>query len=330
MTKKRAVQTAALLLITGFIVLTVTPAYALRNYDHPWFGYGSNGDGVKLLQRELKALALYDYEDEPSGVFDLEVYDAVRELQAILGVEIDGIYGPKTHAAYLEALETGMLTPVYTEFYLESFVIGIDPGHQLEADYELESVSPRLPLMNYRMSKGSFGVRTGIGEYSINLSVSLMLKEMLELNGATVVMSRTTNDVSLSNVERATMMNNSSVDFWIRIHCDYSSDSHLSGARILLPHSVFNSAISESSAQLGSCIIRKFCETTGSEMLAPRRLSNQAGFNWSESSVVVIEMGYLSHSPSDLKLNRTSYQELCAAGIFEGIVEYCAMLSADE
>lgn len=330
MIKKRAIKTAALLLIIGFIVLSVAPAYALRNYENPWFGYGSSGDGVKLLQRELKALSLYDYEGDPSGIFDLEVDAAVRELQSILEVDVDGIYGAKTHAAYIEALETGKLTPVYTEFSLEGFVIGIDPGHQLEADYELESVSPHLPLMNYRMSKGSFGVRTGIGEYSINLSVSLMLKDMLELHGVTVVMTRMTNDVSISNVERASMMNDSSVDFWIRIHCDYSSNSHLNGARILLPHSVFNGAISESSARLGDCIIRNFCETTESDMLAPRRLSNQAGFNWSESPVVVLEMGYLSHSPSDLKLNRASYQELCAAGIFEGISEYCAMLSADE
>lgn len=330
MIEKRAIQTAALLLICIFIVLAGAPSYALRSYEHPWFGYGSSGDGVKLLQRELRALALYDYEGEPSGIFDLEVDAAVRELQSILGVEVDGIYGSKTHSAYLKALEDGMLTPIYYEFSLENFTIGIDPGHQSEADYELESVSPYLPLMNYRMSKGSFGTRTGIGEYSINLSVSLKLKQMLELHGANVVITRTTNDVSISNVERAALMNDSTVDFWIRVHCDYSSDSHLNGARVLIPHSVFNSAISTDSAKLGECIIQNFCETTQSDMLAPRRLSNQAGFNWSDSPVIVLEMGYLSHSPSDLKLNRASYQELCASGIFKGIMEYCAILSADE
>ncbi len=57
-------------------------------------------------------------------------------------------------------------------------------------------------------------------------------------------------------------------------------------------------------------------------MLAPHFMTDQTGFNWSESPVVTLELGYISNSVSDLKLCRASYQAACAQGIFNGLTAY--------
>ena len=102
---------------------------------------------------------------------------------------------------------------------LKDVIIGIDPGHQLKADSGQEQISPNdEKTTKDRMTRGCTGVRSGVNEYDVNLAVSVKLMSLLQDAGATVVMTRTKNDVSVSNKERAEMMNDARVDFWIRIH----------------------------------------------------------------------------------------------------------------
>ena len=118
---------------------------------------------------------------------------------------------------------------------LSGCVIGIDAGHQSKSNADLEPVSPGGTEFKKKVSSGTQGRFTGVPEYVINLQVALKLKEKLESLGATVVMTRETNDVDISNAERAVMMNNSNVDCWLRIHADGSNDPTVNGISILVP-----------------------------------------------------------------------------------------------
>jgi len=206
---------------------------------------------------------------------------------------------------------------------LEGFVIGIDPGHQLTPDYRLESVSPEEgSALKYRMSGGCQGVLSGAEEYEINRLVSLRLYSLLRQAGAEVLLTRSANDVSLSNMERAQLMNGAGVDFWVRIHCNSSTSMRTCGAMLLLPDE--DMEIHADSLRLGRLVLDGFCAATGAAAHPLNETGGQTGFNWSQSPVITIEMGYLSNPEEDLLLCRDSYQSLCALGIYEGITAYCA------
>lgn len=323
---KRLVKTLILFALIGAMLLSSLPVSGEGIEDwaceEPALRYGDEGELVARLQYELCACGYLS--GEHGGLFDTATFRAVRALQAELGVAVDGVYGPNTHGAYVAAVEAGAITPDYPWMHeLEGLVIGIDPGHQISEDTELEFVSPLSSILKKaRMTAGSMGIRTGVCEHSINLEVAKYLRDKLEAHGATVVMTRTDPDVTLSNMERAEIMNDAQVDCWLRIHCNYSRDASLKGARVLMPAGIANLSIASASRRLGYCVIEAFCEETGSEMLAPHFMTDQTGFNWSESPVVTLELGYLSNSMSDLKLCRSSYQKECAEGIFRGIAAY--------
>ena len=290
--------------------------------EQPTLALGDEGELVARLQYELKACGFY--RGEESGLFDTATFRAVKALQEVLCVAVDGVYGPETHAAYIAAVENGDLVPDYPYLHeLEGLIIGIDAGHQEFEDLELEASSPlNAELKKVRMTAGSVGIRSGVNEQSINLEVAKYLMELLEGRGATVIMSRLDADVEISNMERAEIMNDAGVDCWVRIHCNYSKNTALEGSRVLMPAGIANLSIACESRRLGYCIIDAFCEATGADMLAPHFMTDQTGFNWSESPVITLELGYLSNSVSDLRLCRASYQMECAEGLYNGITAY--------
>jgi N-acetylmuramoyl-L-alanine amidase len=172
------------------------------------------------------------------------------------------------------------------------------------------------------MSAGATGVKTGVPEYEITLILAKKLKSLLEGAGAVVIMTRTQNDVHLSNAERALLMNDSEVDCWVRIHCDYSMDSTVSGVHILAPSAKNAPVIAENSALLAELALKSISDATGAKALSVVYRTDQTGFNWSESPVVTAELGYLSNPTEDVRLNRGYYQQACAVGLYNGLVAY--------
>ena len=309
-------------IVAAFLVLS--PAALAYDLPQGVLTVGDYGEDVLALQQLLTSLGLYN--EECSGTYSTHTRDAVIALQRNLGLEIDGIYGPQTAAACETALADGALvisTPSAKEDKpLTGLIIGLDPGHQTEEDPALEAMLPGSERTKPRMSPGAVGVKTGAQECTINLAVGLKLKKLLENGGATVVMTRTDNAVCLSNQERAKMMNEAGVDFWIRLHCDASSSAQNSGAHALVPSRAYNPAIYKESLALAQQVLAAFCEATGAADGGIAAYMNQTGFNWSDYPVMAIEMGYLSNAEDDVRLGLDSYQTACATGIYNGIVSY--------
>ena len=90
---------------------------------------------------------------------------------------------------------------------MSGYVIGIDPGHQLHGNSAKEPVLPGSNEMKSKVTSGTQGIWTKTPEYEVNLRVGMILKELLEQQGATVIMTREVNDVDISNVERAQLFN---------------------------------------------------------------------------------------------------------------------------
>ena len=112
-----------------------------------------------------------------------------------------------TQKPTLTPTKTPKPTMQWTEGSLKGLVIGIDPGHQGKGNSEQEPIGPGATTTRKKVSSGTQGKWSRVPEYKVVLEVGLQLKALLEEAGATVIMSRETHNVNISNAERAKMMN---------------------------------------------------------------------------------------------------------------------------
>lgn len=172
---------------------------------------------------------------------------------------------PETTAAF-EPKSTPSPKPVPTAAYeptnwLKGKVIGIDPGHQLHANSEQEPISPDSSKTKKKVSSGTRGIWSRVPEHEVNLAVALLVRDMLENAGATVVMIRETADVDISNIERAKLFNKFEVDIAVRLHCNGSENRAKQGAFVLVPPEThINYTESERAAEL---VLESYGEITG-------------------------------------------------------------------
>jgi N-acetylmuramoyl-L-alanine amidase len=204
-------------------------------------------------------------------------------------------------------------------------VICLDPGHQKEANIDLEPVSPGSSTRKAKVSGGTRGVESGKPEYEIVLDVGMKLKALLEKEGATVIMTRESNDVDISNVQRAQIGNLANADMSIRLHCDGNDNNSINGISMLVPagSTVYMlNPIVERSHTAGNSVLITVINETGARNRGISKRSDMTGFNWSKVPVILIEMGFLTNPEEDRLLNTSEYQNKLAAGILQGLIDY--------
>ena len=204
-----------------------------------------------------------------------------------------------------------------------TFVVCIDPGHQAHNDVKLEPVGPGSKSEKPRASGGATGVTTGVPEYEVALQISMNLKKRLEAAGVKVVMTRTTNDVRVSNAERAKKANNAKADLFVRIHGGASTDPAESGITTVYPaKNRWTASIVPSSRTAANAIERSVCRTTGAAVCAVEQRGGMAGFNWSKVPAVLVETGFLSNPLEDKLMASPNYQDQLSEGIAQGVLVY--------
>jgi N-acetylmuramoyl-L-alanine amidase len=119
-----------------------------------------------------------------------------------------------------------------------TYVVVIDPGHQAKADYGQEPVGPGSTELKAKVSSGTRSINTGTPESQLVLAVSLKLRDSLEAHGIQVIMVRTTEDVDISNVQRAQTANSAGADLFVRIHADGATDKSIHGILMLYPATI--------------------------------------------------------------------------------------------
>ena len=214
------------------------------------------------------------------------------------------------------------IKPIIQHSDLKGLVIGIDAGHQAKANYDKEPVAPGSSEKKAKVSSGTQGVSTRTPEHEVNLKVALLLRDYLEDAGATVIMSRTSADVNISNVQRAQKMNEAKCDLVLRIHCNGSTNASVTGAFMLVPSGKSTTAIAAESKAAASTILKAFLARTGAKDLGITPRDDLSGFNWSTVPVCLIEMGHQTNVQEDKKLASHDYQQKCARGLYEGICDW--------
>jgi N-acetylmuramoyl-L-alanine amidase len=203
-------------------------------------------------------------------------------------------------------------------------VVVIDPGHQAHADPALEPLGPGSSQKKAKVSSGTSSPSTGTPESELTLAVGLKLRDALEARGIKVVMTRTTQDVNISNVQRAKVANAADADLTIRLHANGSTDHSVHGLFTLYPVSIkgWTDDIAAASKEAATIVPHHAIAATGAQDRGLQPRSDLTGFNWSNVPVVLVEMGFMSNTAEEKKLESEAYQDRMAQGLVKGIVEF--------
>lgn len=203
-------------------------------------------------------------------------------------------------------------------------IIMLDPGHQAQADMTKEPNGPDSMEMKARVTGGTKGTATDAYEYELALEIAFLLRDELEDRGYTVLLTRETHEVNLSNMERAQIANDSGADIVVRIHANGDSNSSSKGAETLAPsaENVYVGTLAEESQRLSRCIIDAYCDSTGMRNRGVKLRDDMTGMNWSKIPVTIIELGFMSNPTDDKNMQEDAYQKKMAQGIADGIDDY--------
>ncbi len=205
--------------------------------------------------------------------------------------------------------------------------ICLDAGHQLEADLNGEPVGPGADVNVERMrSVGAKNVVDGTMEYEWNMQMTDMVKDELRRRGYNVVLTRTSNDVNLSNKERAEIANNAGADIFVGIQADSYSDETVYGVYAEIPSdtNIYVGQYAKDSAELAKAIQDSVVAATGAKSRSPQYRDSLAVINWSKMPVCVMQLGYMSNPDEAAKLASSEYQEKMVKAICDGIDAYFA------
>ena len=213
-----------------------------------------------------------------------------------------------------------------------AYVIAIDAGHQEHGNFGQEPIGPGSSAMKTKVAGGTRGTTTGVPEYQLTLDISLKLRDLLEEKGHQVVMIRETNDVDITNSERAMVANEANADAFIRVHANGSDSSSANGAMTICQTSSnpYNSEYYEDSKRLSELVLDAYTEATGIRKERVWETDTMSGINWCTVPVTIIELGYMTNPEEDTKMQDNDFQDTMAEGIVAGIEAYLAEKKEEE
>ena len=162
----------------------------------------------------------------------------------------------------------------------------------------------------------------GKNEKDLNLAVAEKLAEYLEIGGAEVILTRTSDEAlgegkRTDMAERKRIANESGADILISIHQNAFPSAKVKGAQVFYHNSSGNGKLLAESVQES---LRS--RVDGSNHRQAKENDSYYILRTTEIPAVIVECGFLSNHEEEKLLNDEGYQEKLAWAIYCGILDY--------
>jgi N-acetylmuramoyl-L-alanine amidase len=207
-------------------------------------------------------------------------------------------------------------------------VVVVDPGHDRLANLATEPIGPGSPTRKILDGGGTHGVVTGIAEPDLTLAVSLKLRQLLQLAGVRVVMTRTrTAGRSMGNVARAEIANGAHAALFLRVHADGASSSGARGTHTLTPalHTGWTDDVYAASHRAARLVQTELVHALGFPDRGIQERSDFTGFNWADVPVILVELGFMTNPTEDRELALPAVRERAALGLCRGTLRFLGL-----
>lgn len=265
------------------------------------------GDDVRDLQRQLNRLGFdAGYDD---GLFGPQTFEAVREFQLNVGLDVDGITGPSTVDLLSRLHRQHQRSPAYAVREREllrrpsraSFAgarIMVDPVH-----------SPEVP---------GVAAPDGTPEHEITWRLATLTEGQLAARGAHVVLSRGPG-TSPTPSERAAHANAEDVEVILSIGLNSYPSPAARGASGYFFGTGAN--VSERAKVLADLAVDAVCAATGTPNCRTHP-STTAILRESRATAVLIEPGFVTHPEEGAALLTAEHQHRLATALSDAVVEF--------
>ncbi|WP_051524715.1 N-acetylmuramoyl-L-alanine amidase family protein [Pseudobutyrivibrio sp. MD2005] len=198
-------------------------------------------------------------------------------------------------------------------------IIVIDPSGQETANKRKEPVGPGAFKTTAETPTSENGAKTGCADYDINLQIALKLQDILKDQGYTVLLTRESNDVDISNSGRAMIANTAGADVFVVI-----SGKENPGISVVCQSedNPYNYGNYKDGRLLSDAIVGSVSQNTNTNDATVEEMDDKAAINWCEVPTAIVEVGAITNKNDEEKLVTDDYQSEMALGIANGIDSY--------
>lgn len=285
-------------------------------------------DYLLLKVRSKQETAVFPVYPQENGRYAGEIEMPLTYARTLITVQV--LSGKQTVLTEAQARK-GYEAPAAAERQegrLSGVTVCIDPGHQENGRMVTEPLGPGLQGSTSGTAGMAQGVETQRKESIVVLEIGMLLRDELLRQGATVVMTRESQDVFHTNQERCQIAADAGADIMLRLHADTRQVSTKLGFSVYAPlHSDYAKAVADPPTYraMGEMLIDDMKNRVGyalEDKYGTVTLSDQfVGNNWAQMTCFLIEMGFMSTPREDYLLSQPVYQQWLAEGMAQGVYE---------
>lgn len=268
------------------------------------------GDDVRDLQRRLNRLGFdAGYDD---GLYGPQTFEAVREFQLNVGLDVDGITGPSTLDVLMRLHRTHQSAPAYA----------VREREQLRRPTRRESLAGARIMVDAGHSPDLPGISApdGTAEHEVTWQLAAVLEGRLSALGAHVVLARGP-ATSPTPSERAQLANGEDVEAIISLHGNGVDTPSARGAAAY--YFGTEGYVSERGRMLAQLAVDAVTAATGTPNCRTHP-STTALLRESRAPAIIVEPGFLTHPEEGRQLLEPAYQRLIASALVDALQRFLA------